>query len=150
MSNQIGDRYTCSDPNCGCEIRIERPCSMTSQGTSLGAGETEIPEADTPSFQGATNAPHRPSISTPGDYGDQGATGEGVFGTSGPGRSVVGSGRYDSATTPAGNEQRALELGSSSSTRGTQGISGTLTCFCGNRMQVTSESSRAARGAGGL
>ena len=33
MSNQTGDRYTCTDPNCGCEIRIERPCSMVPAGT---------------------------------------------------------------------------------------------------------------------
>ncbi len=30
MSNQTGDRYSCSDPNCGCEIEIQRPCNMIS------------------------------------------------------------------------------------------------------------------------
>jgi len=30
MGNQINDRYTCSDPDCGCEIEIKQPCNKTS------------------------------------------------------------------------------------------------------------------------
>ena len=42
MSNQIGDRYTCSDPNCGCEIELKKPCNMTEiAGASEKEGDTE-------------------------------------------------------------------------------------------------------------
>ena len=27
MSNQVGDRYICSDPNCGCEIEVKSACA---------------------------------------------------------------------------------------------------------------------------
>lgn len=28
MSNRPGDRYTCSNPECGCEIEIKEPCNL--------------------------------------------------------------------------------------------------------------------------
>lgn len=42
MSNQIGDRYTCSDPNCGCEIEVKHPCNMTD--VTGDSEEVEEPE----------------------------------------------------------------------------------------------------------
>ena len=41
MSNQIGDRYTCSDPNCGCEIEVKQPCNMADV-----TGDTEVEEPE--------------------------------------------------------------------------------------------------------
>src|ERR1700722_6061183 len=99
MSNQTGDRYTCTDPNCGCEIRIERPCSMVPSGSeyssesNISAKDQELERANTGSLTGNFR---RETTSTPGDFGTQGATGEGTFGTSstGGGSSMM-SGRYD-------------------------------------------------------
>jgi hypothetical protein len=88
MSNQTGDRYTCTDPNCGCEIRVERPCNAISSGSNyssesnISAKDQELGSENTGSLTGNFR---RESTSTPGDFGAQGATGEGTFGTSGTG-----------------------------------------------------------------
>jgi hypothetical protein len=111
MSNQIGDRYSCSDPNCGCEIEIERPCSMLASET----GEIDETSPSRREFRSE-------GISTAGDFGDQGATGDGVFGTvGGADRSATASGRYD---TESARLREAV-----------QGSGRTLTCFCGNAMR---------------
>jgi hypothetical protein len=34
MSNQTGDRYTCSDPECGCEIEVKRPCNAFEESSA--------------------------------------------------------------------------------------------------------------------
>jgi len=52
MSNQIGDRYTCSNTNCGCEIEVKRPATgAESAGTSSGRRtinfDDDIDKADT-------------------------------------------------------------------------------------------------------
>jgi hypothetical protein len=118
MSNQIGDRYSCSDPNCGCEIEIERPCNMLSSGSGPETGRTTEP-AGTSSIRRDFRSEE---ISTPGDFGSQGATSEGNFGTVGRGdRSAAASGRYDTDST------RVRE--------GVQTSGRTLTCFCGNEMR---------------
>src|SRR5207302_11515925 len=79
MSNQIGDRYTCSDPNCGCEVTISRPCSMvpSSSDNSMSAAGTST-GSDLPS---ETTRFRSEPTSTQGDFGAQGTTGEGTFGT---------------------------------------------------------------------
>jgi hypothetical protein len=120
MSNQIGDRYSCSHPNCGCEIEIQRPCNMSSAETN-----TEERGVRTRDFRSEP-------VSTVGDDGSQGATGEGVFDGAGAGdRSATASGRYDSE-----------------STRVTQGLlssSNTLRCFCGGEMREIGAGQRRAQ-----
>jgi len=125
MSNQMGDRYACSDPNCGCEIKIERPCGMfSSEGSAVVA-----------------DAPFRrefrsEGVSTTGDYGDQGASGEGTFGTAGSSdRSATASGRYDTEATRM------------HPTAGASGRTLSLTCFCGRAMREVGreQQSQAAR-----
>lgn len=118
MSNQIGDRYTCSDPHCGCEIEIERPCSMIPTNV-----EAEI--ASDTSLRGvATHDFRSHEVSTVGDYGSQGVSSEGVFGTSGAGdKNATASGRYDSyAHKSAGSASEQVSAS-------------TLVCFCGNKMR---------------
>jgi hypothetical protein len=96
VSHQIGDRYTCSDPNCGCEVALEQPCKV-----------------------------HRFPL---------GLSGEGLFGTTGSGRSATASGRYESATSIP-NEPRPIS-GEPTQER-------FLTGFCGSRMRLSTQSSRA-------
>ena len=100
MSNQMGDRYTCSDPNCGCEIEIKSPCNMF-DGRS--ASTTHVEEVSNPSSARPTSThtsevgPVVGSISGFGDSGSPASTGEGVFGTSGRGsESATRQGRYGS------------------------------------------------------
>ncbi len=132
MSNQIGDRYTCSDPNCGCEIAIERPCNLHAGSVRPGSGSSE---SDATAFHGATRSSGGENISTVGDFGSQGASGEGLYGTSGSGRSATTSGRYDS-TTSIPNEPHRIS--------GEPTHERSLTCFCGSRMRLSTQSSRVA------
>jgi hypothetical protein len=121
MSNQIGDRYTCSDPNCGCEIEIARPCSMISSEATF--------DEEAPTRREFRSEP----ISTVGDYGEQGATGEGTFGGAGRGdRSATASGRYDTESTH-------LKSASGSS------AARTLICFCGKQLRQSGTGQRRAQ-----
>jgi len=86
MSNQIGDRYTCSDPNCGCEVAIEGPCNADAASTRPGSGSSE---SDATAFHGATRSSGDENISTVGDFDSRGASGEGLYGTTGSGRSAA-------------------------------------------------------------
>jgi hypothetical protein len=126
MSNQIGDRYSCSDPNCGCEVTIDRPCNKS-------AAESQAGEVGS----GALRQEFRSeAVSTVGAYGSQGVTGEGVFGGAGSGdRSATASGRYDTESTRV--RDRA------------QGSAGdrSLTCFCGKQMQEAGQQRQQARAA---
>jgi hypothetical protein len=144
MSNQTGDRYTCTDPNCGCEIRIERPCSMMPSGneysseSNVGTKERELGSESAGSMTGNFR---RESTSTAGDYGAQGATGEGTFGTSGTGgSSSTMSGRYD---TP-GNFIRRTPEETSRSTPAQRGVVSGPTCFCGHPMTLAGTNTRAS------
>jgi hypothetical protein len=144
MSNQTGDRYTCTDPNCGCEIRIERPCSMMPRGdeysseSSVSAKDQELGSENAGSMTGNFR---RESTSTPGDFGAQGATGEGTFGTSGTGGgSSTMSGRYD---TPGNFIRRTPEESSGRTPLQRSAPSGP-TCFCGRPMTQVGTNTRAA------
>ena len=150
MSNQTGDRYTCTDPNCGCEIRIERPCRMMPAGdeysseSSISARDRELGSESAGSMTGNFR---RESTSTPGDFGAQGATGEGTFGTSssGGGSSTM-SGRYD---TPGNFIRRTPE--ETNISRPTQRtVPSGPTCFCGRAMTQVGTSTRAAAARSGV
>jgi hypothetical protein len=83
MSNQVGDRYVCSDPNCGCEVEIERPCSMNS-------AEVDVSESSSVKTRDFRAQP----TSTVRDYGS------GTVGKTGVGdRSATASNRYKTETT---------------------------------------------------
>lgn len=133
MSNQVGDRYSCSDPECGCEVEIARPCSMSSS-------EDDVAETgSTPRRRDFRSEP----TSTTGDYGSQGATGEGVFGGAGTGdRSATASGRYDTESTM--REDAELNDAEASESE----VSGYLICFCGNEMRKVGSGKQRAQGAG--
>ena len=121
MSNRIGDLYSCTDPNCGCEVEIQRPCGASSP-------DEEVSEIGTGSVRRSEFRSE--PVSTTGDFGDQGATGEGTFGGSGLGdRSATASGRYDTEST-------RLREGTGNGGR-------TLTCFCGSEMHEVGASRRA-------
>jgi hypothetical protein len=155
MNAQVGERYKCSDANCGCEIEVTNPGSMQheSSGNSsanagsfnknsrsnqpLGASGTG--ETGVGSLRNAESA----GISTPGDYGSQGASGEGVFGTSGGNQRSTASGRLGSTT---GSSLKSGSRSSSTSNieTGSAGQSN-FYCACGSPMHKAQPASRAAR-----
>ena len=138
MSNQRGDIYSCSDPNCGCEIEIKQPCSMISM-EAAHLSEASPSGQDILDDSSVTEIPRRDfrsqDISMPGDSGSQGATGEGVFGTSGTGdRSATASGRYDQYTRTTSGIH---DLSGTSDPK--PASTSTLTCFCGREMSQVGE-----------
>ena len=154
MNAQVGERYRCSDSNCGCEIEVTSsgrlgnesygasPVNTGSQSRSpserpIGGSVTD--ETGVGSLRNAESA----SVSTPGDFGSQGATGEGVFGTSGGNQRSTASGRLGST---ASSLKSSSQLPSSTSNIET-GPSGesVFYCACGQPMQKAQPSGRAAR-----
>jgi hypothetical protein len=117
MSSQVGERYRCSDPECGCEIEVKSASNTSGEEysglspnptTGRTVGASAMDETAAGSLRNAETG----GISTPGDFGSQGATGDGVFGTSGgnqrstmSGRlgSVAGAFKSDRATSSAVN-----------------------------------------------
>jgi hypothetical protein len=152
MSNRVGDRYKCADPNCGCEIEVKAACAAGQDDANVRrdysgdapvvAGAEKTGTASLGHSIGDANAPEdrgfrTEGIATSSVSGPQGATGEGVFGTVSSGESdhVHTEGRYDSKlprkTRTSGD---ASQLGGSS-------LSGSPTCFCGSKMREVGEGS---------
>ena|SRR5579871_6831827 len=141
MSNQTGDRYSCSNPNCGCEVQIQRPCSSVASNANVASSTLESRAASGNLESDSMLSKNRElradaPVSTVGDYGSQGASGEGMFGTSGSGRSATTSGRYDTESMRIRDDAPATQRPSNSDA--------TLRCFCGHEMRQISTSVRAA------
>jgi hypothetical protein len=145
MSNQTGDRYSCSNPNCGCQLEIQRPCGMVSSSANVASGSLESRATSGTLESDSMLAKNRElradaPVSTVGDYGSQGATGEGLFGTSGSGRSATMSGRYDTESMRVRDDAPATQR---------SGGDPSLRCFCGHEMRQvgSSQSGSSARAA---
>lgn len=143
MNSQVGDRFTCSNANCGCEVEIKQPSNMSAErsgGAKGGSSSLESGAGNAPTTRRTGSEP----VSTQGDYGSQGATGEGTFGTSGTGDpNALGSGRYDRESTRV--RESSGSSGLSESGRQSSGLM--LICFCGSEMRPgkTGERAQAAR-----
>jgi hypothetical protein len=157
MNAQVGERYRCSDANCACEIEVTSPGrtqnesygansissgsqNRSSSETAIGGSATEETRAG--SLRNAESA----TISTPGDFGSQGATGEGVFGTSGGNQRSTASGRLGSTTgsTLKSGSQGSQRASTSNIETGSTGESN-FYCACGQPMYKAQPASRAAR-----
>lgn len=150
MNMQTGERYKCSDSNCGCEIEVTSPSTMQQQDSSYGsnsmnAGSSEHSIGGSATGEtgvGSLRNAEAGGISTPGDFGSQGATGEGVFGTSGGKQRSTMSGRLGSTTGsslrsgPSTSSTSSIETGSASEA--------SFSCCCGQPMRKA-QSSRSAR-----
>jgi hypothetical protein len=123
-----GDRYTCSDSSCGCEIEITNPGrAQESAGADSGVTSSERESMD----PGSLRAAETQSTSTQGDYGSQGASGEGTFGTSGGGGSSMMSGRYGSKIVHETDKSTPSDRTAAASG------DGHISCFCGKPMRRT-------------
>jgi hypothetical protein len=163
MNTQVGERYQCSDANCACEIEVTRPSRMQSESfgsTSMNAdslndrsqtnqpiggpatGETGASPTGVGSLRNAESA----TISTPGDFGSQGVTGEGVFGTSGGNQRSTASGRLGSTTgsTLKSSSPPSSQRSSTSNIEAASTSESNFYCVCGQPMQKAQPSSRAA------
>jgi hypothetical protein len=106
-----GDRYTCSDSSCGCEIELRNP----GRAEESGATESGVVSSDRQSLDpGSLRAAETQTTSTQGDYGSQRATGEGTFG-------II---HEPSKSTPS--DRTAASSGD-----------GHISCFCGKPMRRT-------------
>jgi hypothetical protein len=153
MNAQVG-RYKCSDANCGCEIEVKSPGRMQNDSysaSSVNTGSQVRSSSEKPIGGSATEGAgvgslrnaESEGISTPGDFGCQGATGEGVFGTSGGNQRSTSSGSLGSTT---GSSLKSGSRSSSSTSNIEKGSTGesNFHCACGQPMQKA-QSSRAAR-----
>ena len=150
----MGERYRCSDATCGCEIEVTKPGRLQSESfgtSSMNASpmndrlQTNQPmggSATGDTGVGSLRNAETAGISTPGDFGSQGATGEGVFGTSGGNQRSTSSGRLGSTT---GSTLKSGSQPSSASNIGTASTGeSNFYCACGQPMQKAQPASRAA------
>src|SRR3984893_720274 len=152
MNTQVGERYKCSDANCACEIEVTKSSRMQNEGfgsSSMNTGslnersQTNQPiggsatgeTGASPTGVGSLRNAESAGISTPGDFGSQGATGEGVFGTSGGNRRSTASGRLGSTTgsTLKSGSQGSQRASTSNIEIGSRGESN-FYCVCGQPM----------------
>jgi hypothetical protein len=156
MQTHVGERYQCSA--CGCEIQVTNTGSMREDHVLRDSTEDQSREraiggsATGESGAGTLRRAESSGISTPGAFGSQGATGEGVFGTSGGGQRSTTSGRFGSSTA-------ALRSGATGSPASSSGSSGsgryddvaglrseteqeTFSCCCGQPMTRPSSTNR--------
>jgi hypothetical protein len=147
---QVGERYACS--SCGCEIEVTSAGTMQDQSfvnessSARAIGGSATGETGVGSLRNAEAG----GISTPGDFGSQGATGEGVFGTSGGGQRSTASGRLGSSTaalhsSPTGSPTSQTAEGGSVPERARETES--FSCCCGEPMSKSNTRglSRSAR-----
>jgi hypothetical protein len=138
MRASTGDRYTCSDSSCGCEVEVKNPSrhqteAGTSAARSASADTAYVDSTDVDTLRSEETE----STSSQGDYGSQGAGSEGVFGTSGAGTSFTTQGRYGSDVTRHPGAPASASRSSVSqpvSKPSSQGSQGNFSCCCGKPM----------------
>ena len=156
MNTQVGERYKCSEVTKPSRMQNENFGSGSMNTGSLNdrshtnqpiggqaTGETGASPTGVASLRNAESA----TISTPGDFGSQGATGEGVFGTSGGNQRSTASGRLGSTTgsTLKSNSPSGSQRSSTSSIETGPTGESNFYCICGQPMQKAQPASRAAR-----
>lgn len=156
MQAQVGDRYQCSE--CGCEVQVMNAGSMEEDDVMEDSSEEQSDESIGGSATGETGAgtlrkAETSGISTPGDFGSQGATGERIFGTSGGGQRSTMSGRLGSSTASLRSSATGSSAPSGSASSGSgryDDIGGIksdseqeiFSCCCGQPMTKSSGNSR--------
>jgi hypothetical protein len=146
MKVRVGERYRCSDSNCGCEIEITAPTAMQEDGDEdvvSSPNDRSIAGSVNTTDVGSLRQAEAAAISTAGDYGSQGATGEGVFGTSGGNQRSTASGRLGSM---APSNFKSSPSQTSDIVTGSTGEA-TFSCCCGQPMRKSSSYGQRSAGA---
>jgi hypothetical protein len=133
MNAQAGERYRCSDSNCGCEIEITAPGAVQDDSEDQVIGSANDRSIVGSLFTAGTDSRHHQAaaISTAGDYGAQGSTGKGASG--GTQRSTA-LGRLNSTS------MGSCRSNSSNTSDMESGSTGevTFSCCCGQPMRKSS------------
>jgi hypothetical protein len=135
MANLIGDRYTCSNANCGCEIEVLRPSNIVEGQARTEARIRRAIDSDLMVPPSQVNEPRESSSLLEGAGERSGSYGSPKFDEEGRG--------------PFRTEEDLdgiVEDAGKTSTRG-QGLS-TPRCLCGNPMILSGARSTSARAGG--
>jgi hypothetical protein len=135
MANSIGDRYTCSDTTCGCEIEVLHP---SSKGEGEARSEVRV---------------RRPIISdlmVPPSQVNEPREGSSLLEGAGERSADYGSPKFEEEGRGPFRTEENLDgvvedAGKSSTSRGG---TFTLTCFCGHPMILSGARSTSARAGG--
>jgi hypothetical protein len=135
MANSIGDRYTCSDTSCGCEIEVQRPSSKLE-----GEAKSEV----------RVRRPISSDLMVPPSQVNEPRVGSSLLEGAGERGSDYGSPKFDEEGRGPFRTEENLEgvvedAGKSSTSRGG---TFTLTCFCGHPMILSGARSTSARAGG--
>jgi hypothetical protein len=133
MSQQIGERYRCSDPDCGCEVEIKRPSTMSAIVEEPPRTQRPIGSSPELSARPSTVSVPREDFSLQEGAGQRGSSygsPKVEEGTRGPFRTDEGA--EDTATATETVSTTAIDMGN-------------LICFCGSPMELASGRSMSAR-----
>ena len=142
MNVQAGERYRCSDSNCGCEIEITVPSAVQddSEDDVVGSpNDRSIVGSLFPVDPGSRQS-EAAAISTPADHGTQGPTGKGLFVAS-------GGTQRSTALGPLGSTSMGSVRSKSSNCSDIEsGSTGevTFSCCCGQPMRKSSSRGRSS------
>lgn len=134
QTNQIGEIYRCSDPDCGCEVEILRGC---------GAVESSSKETQRrPAISSDLSTPPS-AVATP-------RVGAGMQEGAGERTGSYGSPHFDLETRGPFRTDEGLEGNSTAIETGTPiaAALGSLICFCGNPMTLATARTMSARAGG--
>lgn len=138
MANEIGERYICSDPNCGCEVELVLPCHLHAESGRENVARVArstarlSPDVFTPPSK--TMPRERPSLQE--GAGERSAE----YGSPKIEDELPGAFRDEGET-----EEPAPGAATGSDKSGRSKQMGNLVCFCGSLMVLTDARSSAAR-----
>jgi hypothetical protein len=156
MKTRVGERYQCSDPDCGCEIEITTPSRMSAESSMNIPMSSSMRDSDEDrSIGGSATGETGAGTLRNAESSGISTTGEGVFGTSGGNQRSTMSGRLGSTTgalkssatgspaaTPDNRDDMRNDMNMSDmNEEEDEGFS----CCCGQLMRKSSNQSRAAR-----
>jgi hypothetical protein len=135
MANSIGDRYTCSNATCGCEIEVLRPSSI---GKSEARTETGRRTAILSDLSVPPSRVNEPRINLGLEEG------------AGERRGDYGSPKFEEPGAFRDEEDEVVVEGGATKAgeTSTRRAGLTLTCFCGNPMVLSGGQSTSARAGG--
>jgi hypothetical protein len=131
MANRIGEIYRCSDPDCGCEVEILRPCGLEDSDPS----ETRRRSGGSSELSTPPSAVTTPRVGPGLEEGAGERTGS--YGSPRFEQEIRGPFRADDGL---GGTTTAIETGTP-----LVAALGSLICFCGNPMSLATVRSRSAR-----
>ena len=137
MASQIGERYICSDPNCGCEVEIVLPCRPQEEPGRENRGRpAQLTNRLSPDvFTPPSKAMPRVGRSLQEGAGER----SGEYGSPKIGDALPGAFRDEEETEEAA-PGAATESGKVERPKKSE-----LICFCGSLMVLSDVRSSAAR-----